>query len=510
MSIYKNHPDFIPVDKEPSKAPFSFCSRKAETEKPEINPDWHSGRPSRGRVSDGETYRLVKASKSPTPPKPPVTGEYFEYSVAKTVEKEPAQNRPASEGAPGVYAVIQYREWSDEYRIRSQVRGACQSPPEQSGARITDKLSRSAARKIAESCAYVAKAYRGYSTFLTLTFTDEQRFSLEASGPYCQVNTREEKKPVTIQKEVSRFCDGLTKMYQRGWRAESTVHGRRYACIGREGKPLGEEPRQDQPFLYVWVAEVPDNEKGEPNPHVHMLIRWRVHYELFPSWAKRIETLWGQGLAHLEKIKDGEAAAAYMMKAAGYMTKAQGKTDQGKVRGNRYGISSEARAPEWVTIEENQLHAMGMLIADVNDHITARYGALYSERKRLNAQLDRTPKGTRQRKQIGRKLQNVRKTLNNLPVVASRYQIILRGKEAFYEFMNWVLSPGHWLATVCPWLPEKWPGEQWIRGKRPESMWLAEFRKRHYWRRAERNMPEPMSDEEWKTLLDLATEKICS
>ena len=74
MSIYKNHPDFIPVDKEPSKAPFSFCSRKAETEKPEINPDWHSGRPSRGRVSDGETYRLVKASKSPTPPKPPVTG----------------------------------------------------------------------------------------------------------------------------------------------------------------------------------------------------------------------------------------------------------------------------------------------------------------------------------------------------------------------------------------------------------------------------------------------------
>ncbi len=120
MSIYKNHPDFIPVDKEPSKAPFSFCSRKAETEKPEINPDWHSGRPSRGRVSDGETYRLVKASKSPTPPKPPVTGEYFEYSVAKTVEKEPAQNRPASEGAPGVYAVIQYREWSDEYRIRSR------------------------------------------------------------------------------------------------------------------------------------------------------------------------------------------------------------------------------------------------------------------------------------------------------------------------------------------------------------------------------------------------------
>ena len=94
--------------------------------------------------------------------------------------------------------------------------------------------------------------------------------------------------------------------------------------------------------------------------------------------------------------------------------------------------------------------------------------------------------------------------------MASRYQIILRGKEAFYEFMNWVLSPGHWLATVCPWLPEKWPGEQWIRGKRPESMWLAEFRKRHYWRRAERNMPEPMSDEEWKTLLDLATEKICS
>ncbi|RLA39502.1 MAG: hypothetical protein DRR42_27115 [Gammaproteobacteria bacterium] len=84
-----------------------------------------------------------------------------------------------------------------------------------------------------------------------------------------------------------------------------------------------------------------------------------------------------------------------------------------------------------------------------------------------------------------------------MPIVASRYQVILRGKEAFYEFMSWVRSPGRWLATVCPWLPEKGPDEQWIRGARPDSMWLAEFKKRHYWRRAERNMPAPMEDEEW-------------
>jgi hypothetical protein len=36
---------------------------------------------------------------------------------------------------------------------------------------------------------------------------------------------------------------------------------------------------------------------------------------MFNAWAKRIEQLWGCGFAHLEKIKDGEAAAAYMMKA---------------------------------------------------------------------------------------------------------------------------------------------------------------------------------------------------
>ena len=103
------------------------------------------------------------------------------------------------------------------------------------------------------------------------------------------------------------------------------------------------------------------------------------------------------------------------------------------------------------------------------------------------------------------------KRLNNLPVVASRYQIILRGKEAFYEFMNWGIVTGALASNGLSLVTGKVAGvNNGFVGKRPESMWLAEFRKRHYWRRAERNMPEPMSDEEWKTLLDLATEKICS
>ena len=87
---------------------------------------------------------------------------------------------------------------------------------------------------------------------------------------------------------------------------------------------------------------MPKNDDGEDNPHIHLLMDWRADRKHFAGWAKRIESIWGNGAFHLERIKDPTAAGAYMAKAAGYMTKAAGDDDQGEVRGNRYAISSAA------------------------------------------------------------------------------------------------------------------------------------------------------------------------
>ena len=491
MSIYKRHADFADSTKGPFKAPFHFERPKPENHK---NSNYSSLR----AAIDAETARLVKAAKSPTPPPDPKPWaiEPGDGPKVKYIDL-PEKCSPAPKGVPGAIVVIQFRDWSDEYRIRARVDKSNSQPPEQFGPRISAMLSDRAARKIAESCAYVGKKQGGYSTFLTLTFTEEQRFRLKVSGKYSDIATKEVRGPTTIQKEVSRFCDSLTKMKQRGWIAEFTIHGRRISCIDQAGEALQEPACENESLLYAWVAEVPVNDWGEPNPHVHVMLKWRVSHELFPSWARRIETLWGNGFAHLEKIKDGNAAAAYMMKAVGYLTKGQKSTDQGKVRGNRYGISKQARAPDWITIDQSQLHIMGCLIADVHDHLATKYAREYQQRRVLKVRLDKAPKGSRQRLNIGRQLHKVRAVLNELPVVASKYQIILRGKAAFYEFMNWAKSPGRWKATVCSWLPEKGPGENWIKGQRPESLWLHRFRAAHYYRRAMRKMPERMSFEEW-------------
>lgn len=465
-------------------------------------------------LSAAQRYRLVKGSKCPTAIKPFFWGEVSgEISEPQTIEFERAA--PTPEGQHAAYTVIQFRDWSDEYRIRTRVETTSgMTPPEQCGPRITDNLSQRAARKVAESCSYVSLKKGGYRTFFTLTFTPERRAAMDAGE-------------TTIQSEVSRFMDGLQKMWSRGWKAKFNINGRKMYCADQNGKPQGEPaktmpchdtkcrrcvglaPRearkldvcevcQKTELLYVWVAEAPDNEHGEQNPHVHVLINWRVRYGLFPAWAKRIESLWGQGVAHIEKIKDSDAAASYMMKAAGYLCKAQGKNDQGQIRGNRYGISAAARAPEWATLEEKQLHVMGRLIADVHDHLTVKYGHLYNQRRALKTNLDQFKKGSKTRQILGRKLRTVRKELEQLPIVASKYQVLLKGRAAFEEFIAWAKSPGHWLAKCCEWLPEKYHGEGWLPGERPDTHWMNEFKTRHYYRRALRHMPGRWCDLEFQ------------
>jgi hypothetical protein len=435
-------------------------------------------------LSEAQRYRLVKGSKCPTSIKP---ADWDELPHTKMEPRyiEPMRPSVTPEGQRAAYAVFQFRDWSDEYRVRTRVETTAGTlPPEQNGPRVSETLTPRAARKVAESCSYVSLKKGGYRTFFTLTFNTASRVAI-ATGQ------------TSIQREVSRFMDGMQKMWRRGWIAEFDIHGRKLFCADQDGLPQG-EPAQNRELLYVWVAEAPDNENGEPNPHVHVLINWRVKYALFPAWAKRIENLWGRGIAHIEKIKDSEAAASYMMKAAGYLCKAQGKSDQGTIRGNRYGISEAARAPEWATLDEKQLHIMGRLIADVHDHLTVKYGELYNRRRALKQNLDQIPKGTKARHIIGRQLQTIREKIKALPIVTNKYQILLKGKHAFYEFMNWAVCSQQWSEVTCPWLPEKGPGEGYREGDRPDSQWFAEFKARHYWRRAARRMPTQWTDSEFQ------------
>jgi len=420
-------------------------------------------------LSEAQRLSLVKACKSPTdekqseiarnlffcrdpkllPVRPP---QEFEYSLTQPIKK----TVPA-------YAVFQFREWADEYRIRSRIDCPHRLPPIPDTKRSSWMLTSRGARKISESCAYMSTVNGGYTTFLTLTFDAQQRERI-ANGE------------ITIQREVSRFFDGMQKIYQRdGW-AE------------KMGCPT---------LAYCWVVEVPANKNGEENPHCHVLIRWKVPHTEFKEWAARLERLWGMGFAHLEKIENHEAAGAYMAKAAGYITKANGQEDQGYVKGNRYGISEVSRAPGWVTIDEKALHSMGMIIAEVHEHLSQKHGEKFIARKRLNLLRDSIRKTkdidpALKRKRlaaIGNKLAQVRKELNALPAIASKYQIILKGQGAFDAFIDYargdresyILSSSLLDVPRESWLPDKprvpWdstlPSDKWSSPfrEKPQSLW---------------------------------------
>ncbi len=408
-------------------------------------------------LSECEKHRLVEACISPTDQKQQqINKNLFYCRNSEGVERASLvhipENNPAVKDSP-CYAVIQFREWSNEYRIRSRVDGALQLPPDVGGSkRESWMLTDRGARKIAESCEYVSKKYGGYTTFLTLTFSKEKRDLITD-------------KKLSVQAEASRFFDGLQKIYQRGvWASE-----------------MGSES-----LLYCWVVENPsgvfDDSTGEckDNPHLHVLLRWSVAFTEFEKWADRIETLWGHGYAHLEKIKDHEAAGAYMAKAVGYFCKAQGDDSQGLIHGNRYGISSAARAPLWVTLEERSLHSMGLLIADVADHITKKHGDKFRRRRELLEEREtiRTSKvlcdddKKSSRAKIAARLAKVRAEIKAIPVRANKYQITFSAPVFFEAFIHWARGFGN--AAQVDWLPDS-PGVDWDPyfndQKKPKGLW---------------------------------------
>lgn len=411
-------------------------------------------------ISEADRNRLVEGSKSPTREKQAKIAKKWFYADRdiKTLFNKPPALAAAAGGAfsdlrdretkqvktdletsacgrdvktAGTATVIEFREWCDTYRVRTVVNpDRAMQPPSQSGERVSDMLSTRAARKIAESCQYLAEKFGGYKTFVTGTFDAETREKLKRLD--------EDGKPVTtIQKEVTRTMDALTKAYKRGWEYK-----------GEDGEIVkiagfGEAMR------YCWVVEVPKNEHGEENPHIHILIDWSVPYKHFKAWSARIEKIWGNGYFHLEKIKDKDAAGAYMAKAAGYISKASGQNDQGIVRGNRYAISSGARAPDWVTVDVAEFGIMGRLIRETYDSIQHKHKEKFEQRRSHAAARDQLTKkikaadtdGKREwfkkrRKDIAEKLVAVRKEINDLPIRATKYFLEIKGKETLDKFIE--------------------------------------------------------------------------
>jgi len=390
------------------------------------------------------------------------------------IEYQPSQQHTPL-NSPGCRAVVEFKDWADEWRLRTEVDGQNLQPPEQVGERISKMLSHRGASKIAESCAFMSVVHGGYKTFVTGTFTDSVRESIAAGE-------------TTIQKEVSRTMNALQKMYRRGW---TTRNGERVAG-NSEGLP------------YCWVVEVPKNKQGEDNPHIHLLLGWRVAYKHFAEWSARIEKIWSNGYFHLEKIKDSTCAGAYMAKAAGYLSKAQGDDTQGTVTGNRYGISAVARAPGWALYAKSQLHIASQLIVDVYDHLTQQYGDDYRTRKRLNRALDNTPKAKKRvRHAIGKKLAKVRAAINAIPIRCNKYQAVIKGRGNAFRFFSWMKNEED--NGNGEWLPKKDPGMAWITGKQPVARDTLYFSKVHdlidrrKLRRRLTNKPPWLhqSDEEW-------------
>lgn len=258
--------------------------------------------------------------------------------------------------------------------------------------------------------------------------------------------------------------DAMQKMYARGW------DGGGEWVKGVDGG-----------LCYCWVVEVPKNKDGEDNPHVHLLMDWRVKRRHFDAWSKRIENIWGHGWAHLEKMKEPEKAGAYMAKASSYLTKAQGMSDQGRVAGNRYGISKPARAPGFEVIAESQLHSMGQIIREVYENLTEKYGYFYQARKWLSRRLAELPKGASERKIVGMRLETVRGVIADLPIRSNGYQVIVKGIHAAQNFFAWAKgerpAPG-----ASHWLPDQLPAElAWVPGERPapaDRLQFVELRKK--------------------------------
>ncbi|MUJ36028.1 rolling circle replication-associated protein [Aliivibrio fischeri] len=314
---------------------------------------------------------------------------------------------------------IQKRDWSGQYRAQLVTQTPSSSAPDaNTGTRFTEKLTPSSVSKVFESGAYVAQCHEGFSTFITLTFNEAQRLAVfggmtlgnDEDGPYSPVEFKRDRGQIvyakdapytqlprqpfrviksidtTMGKEVSRFLSGAKKMYQRGW---VTSEGEKIpAHYKAKLSPFGPD-REKADFHYLWVAECPANENGEPNPHVHLIMQWTVSPDFFQDWAMRLENLWGHGIAHIERIRQPKAASSYLIKAIGYAVKGA-NAEQGLIKGNRYSIAKCSRAPAWETLATFEADNITAIIKELGYKLEQWKKPLQRSLYRINKKKEQT------------------------------------------------------------------------------------------------------------------------
>lgn len=361
-----------------------------------------------------------------------------ERNTARVLPLKHEKRPPFERKISPISLQLQKRDWSGQMRAQIVTQTPAGNAPEaNSGTRYTEKLTPKSVSNMFESGAYVAQCHEGFTTFLTLTFTPAQRHAIfcamdegiDADGPFTPVEferdtgdlipgkdglyTRLPKQPfkiikpldTSIGRETSRFLDGSKKMFHRGWYTEDGdyVSGQFKA----KPSPFGPD-REKADFHYMWVAESPMNEDGEPNPHVHLLLKWTVDKKHFKDWAKRLESLWGHGMAHIERIRQPKAASTYLIKAVGYAAKGN-NADQGLIKGNRYSIARVSRAPSWETLASFEADNITAVIRELGYKLEQWKKPLLRTISRINKQKAQTVKASSIAKQQGKPEDHMKK-----------------------------------------------------------------------------------------------------
>jgi len=179
-------------------------------------------------------------------------------------------------------------------------------PPDNSGPRVTSELSRRGARALQDACQKAVTVGHGFRAMWTFTLGPESRERLAG-------------REFTLGAEVRRTVDLL-----QHWNDD-------------HGKPR---------LLNEWVAENPEDD----NPHVHMNTDYLSRQQDFRKYAAYVEDVWGHGWVTQERLREPRAAAAYLLKCVGYVSKGV-QSGQGTIYGNRYGMSSCLRAVRLEPVE---------------------------------------------------------------------------------------------------------------------------------------------------------------
>ncbi|GHE87409.1 rolling circle replication-associated protein [Thalassotalea profundi] len=399
------------------------------------------------------------------------------------------------------------QEWANKFRFgfESGALGAKVAPPITTGERKTNELTKNATRQILESGAYLSATRAGYTTFLTLTFDDIARGKLK----------REE---TTIGKEVSRFFDAAQKIYQRGMEVgfyqddngEFIDYDKpkkikfslpmycpelvfpRLPCGDIKALPDLEEcipynfrkhiecdylendavyglKKVYPPLDYMWVAENPKNKAGEDNPHVHIMMRWKVEKKHFRAWAERLESIWGHGFAKLERIHTPQAASNYLLKAVGYLSKGS-SGEQGEIKGNRYNVSASARAPKWECIGEFFADNFIAILGELREKLHRKKLKAYADKIAVNAKLSEEKAKFKKLSNINKKspsekrqayiehlknrllggdkaLKSINEKLSELPFI-NDFAIGNLNKEQADNFIYWAMRERFWNTAI--------------------------------------------------------------